>query len=162
MKPRSETRIKSPQADAMILFSVGGSTFAVEAAAVDEIRNTDGLKPVRSAGCENVMHTFTRDAKTYLVVDAYAHFGIMRSRAARLLVLRDTCVAVLVDRIDRMTEVGAMHALPQGFGGKERQWYRGLAVLGEGPLATVVPVVDPTAFLNRQQAELIVAELKKQ
>jgi chemotaxis signal transduction protein len=146
----------------MILFSVGGSTFAIEAAAVDEIRNTDGLKAIRSTGCANVTHTLMRDAKTYCVVDAYAHFGIMRSRATRLLVLRDNCVAVLVDRIDRMTEVGALHALPLGFAGKERQWYRGLAVLGEGQLATVVPVVEPTAFLNRQQAESIVTELKKQ
>jgi hypothetical protein len=57
-----------------------------------------------------------------------------------------------------MAEVGALHPLPQAFCGKEREWYRGLVVLGEGAAEQVVPMVEPEAFLSRKEAGSVLAD----
>lgn len=160
MRPRHGERTSARHTDAVILFSVGENAFAISATAVDEIRNTDGLQPIRARqiGYRKVTHLLARDGKTYCVVDGNAHFGILPSRTTRLLVLRNSSVAVLVARIDRMTELSGMHALPQAFAGEERNWYQGLAVLGEGTTEEVVPVVNPQAFLSREEAQSVLAE----
>jgi chemotaxis signal transduction protein len=155
MKPRPEARAASRCADAVILFTAGENEFAIAAAAVDEIRNTDGIREF-AAGCGNcpkVSHTLARDGKTYFVVDASTQFNLLPSKKARLLVLRDWPVAVLVTHIDRMGEVSKLHPLPRVFQGAERKWFRGLMLVGQAPAETVVPLVDPEAFLTRREAE---------
>lgn len=140
----------------VILFAAGDYTFACPAAAVDEIRALDGLEPVSVGFAQSrlsrVKFTLRRDGKTYYIVDANLHFRIPASRAARLVLLRDARVGVLVDSIDRMAEIAAVHPLPRAFRGEERQWFSGLAMIGDN----VVPVVNPAAFLTK--AELAVAE----
>ncbi len=144
-----------------ILFSVGGHSFACPAAAVDEIRPLDGLRPLPAAlahgRLERVKCTLEREGRTWFVVDANLHFHLLPSRPARLLLLRDEPVALLVDAIDRMAEVAAIHPLPRAFRGEERQWFRGLALLGEA----VIPVVNPACFLSQAEVAVAAAELAR-
>jgi len=146
----------------VILFSVNKTTFAIAAGAVDEIRNLDGLTPFKpsfTARLNKVKHTLVRENKdpeqTYFVVDSAAHLRLKTSTPARLMVLRGVKAAVLVDAIDRMTQIAAVHPLPRAFQGDERDWYRGLAVV-EG---RVIPVVNEHSFLSR--AEVIVLNAQK-
>ncbi len=98
-------------------------------------------------------HTIERDDQSYYVVNACLHFHLRPSRPSLVLTLRDSRVAVLVDRIEHMTEITTLHALPQAFSGEERGWYRGLALVGE----RVVPVVDPAGFLTEREMETLEA-----
>lgn len=139
----------------MILFSVGGTTFAISAAAVEEIRGVSGLVPLRTgylhAKFSRFKYKLERDGRTYFVVDSNAHFHILPTRHDRLLVLRNRPAAILVDAIDRMTEISSLQALPRAFNGEERIWYRGLAVLKDA----VVPVVDPDSFLTKAESTVL-------
>lgn len=92
-----------------------------------------------------VHHTVTRDGRRYWVVDANIHFGMMPTHSSRLLMLAESPVAVKVDAIVRMAEIGKVLPLPQSFKGDERNWYLGLTLLD----GTVVPVVNPASFLSR-------------
>lgn len=148
MKTRRDAN-KGQKREPMILFSVGQNTFAIAASSVDEIRDTNALRPIAKAdrsGCA-VRYEFSRDNRTYRVVDANLHLGILPSVMTRVLVLRGSRLAVLVGSIDRMTEVGTVHDLPRAFTGEERHWYRGLALLGPAESPEVVPVVNPLSFL---------------
>lgn len=142
--------------EAVILFTVAGTSFAIAVSAVEEIRSTEGLRPAphgfASARLPKVKYLLERERKTYFVVDSNLHFHILPSRATRVLVLRHAPVAVLVDNIERTAEITALHALPHAFEGEERQWYRGIALFGE----QVVPVVRPESFLTK--GELAVAQ----
>ncbi|MFZ3382104.1 MAG: hypothetical protein WA193_20895, partial [Candidatus Acidiferrales bacterium] len=40
-----------------------------------------------------------------------------------------------------------VYALPQGFQGEERRWYRGLAYLED----RVIPVINPAGFLTAEE-----------
>ena len=71
-----------------------------------------------------------------------------------MLLLRNSCVAVTVDSIDRMAEITQLHSLPYAFRGEERSWYRGVAVIGE----KVVPVMNPAAFLNSEELAIVEAD----
>lgn len=159
---RAETRKRVQHGEAVILFAVGGTTFAISAADVDEIRDTSGLEPLRPAHLgpkfAKFKHTFQREGRTYYVVDANTHFHILPTRQTRLLVLRGAPAAVLVDAIDRMTEIATLRALPKAFSGEERDWYRGLAVLKED----VVPVVDAGTFLTKAENTVLKAASEKQ
>lgn len=145
--------------EAVILFVVGNFTFAIAAQAVEEIRNTDGLKPlppgVATSRLAKFKQVLERDRKKYFVVDSNLHFRLFPSKATRLLVLRESPAAVLVDHTERITEIAMLHALPRAFAGEERQWYRGLAMIQE----RVVPVVDPAAFMSRSEATVLQAAL---
>lgn len=159
MRARTEQR-KAHHAEAVILFRVGESTFAIAASAVDEIRNMQGIKsaPDMERATEGrVKNTLVRNGREYFVVDATAHFKMLPTRPTRVLVLRDKAIAVLVGDIDRMAEIGPMQALPKAFYGDERNWYRGLAVLESGRAVQVVPVVDPESLMGKAE----MAELKK-
>ena len=70
------------------------------------------------------------------------------------MVLRGVKAAVLVDAIDRMTQIAAVHPLPRAFSGDERDWYRGLAVV-EG---RVIPVVNEHSFLSRGEVTVLNAQ----
>jgi chemotaxis signal transduction protein len=147
----------SRRSEAVILFAVGGNTFAIAASAVEEIRGPQGLRPiVRDAvhsSLFKVRHTLERASKTFFVVDAAAHFQTLRTQPTRLLMLRHSLVAVAVDGIDRMAEIQRLYPLPAAYHGDERRWYRGLALIdGE-----VVPVVDPEMFLTRAEQMVVIA-----
>jgi len=146
----------------VILFAVGGYRFACPAAAVDEIRALDGLQPVSVGFAQSrltrVKFSLERDGRTWYVVDANLHFRILPSKPSRLLLLRETRAGFLVDSIDRMAEIAAIRPLPRAFRGEERQWFRGLAVIGQD----VVPVVNPAAFLSKAELAVIEADLAKE
>jgi len=142
---------RARRSEAMILFVIANRMFAISADSVQEIRSTDSLA---GAACEienpelaKVRHTIDRGRRTYYVVNAGMHFGLPVTRPELVLILRQFRAALLVDRIDRMADISAVHALPLAFTGEERRWYRGLAYLDD----SVIPVVEPTGFLTPQE-----------
>jgi chemotaxis signal transduction protein len=147
--------------EAVILFTVGDTRLAIAAAAVEEIRNTEGLRPLSTwsrlrTRIPKLAYVLERSGRSYPVVDACFHFQILPAAATRLLVLRHPAVAVLVQQIDRMAELTAIYAVPRAFTGEERAWYRGLALMADtrgDP--QVVPVVNPEAFLTDAEARLL-------
>ncbi len=159
---KAESRKRAHRGESVILFSVAGTTFAIAASAVEEIRSVSGLQPFSAgylpAKFSKFKYRLERSGRTYFVVDANTHFQILPTNHDRLLVLRDRPVAVLVDAIDRMTEIAAIHPLPKAFAGEERDWYRGLAVLKED----VVPVVEAAAFLSKAESTVLKAAWEKQ
>jgi chemotaxis signal transduction protein len=157
---RSEPRRAiSKRIEPVILFAVGKTTFAIAASAVDEIRNLDGLVSCSMSSAylnlRKVKFTFERNRKNYLVVDANLHFHTPPTRATRILVLRNSSVAVLVDSIDRMCELTAVRKLPQAFTGEERSWYRGLTVVED----RLIPVINPQGFLSKAETAVALTDL---
>ena len=145
------------RSEAVIVFAVGGTTFAIAAAAVEEIRGPQGLRPLvcdaAHGSLAKVGHTLERAGKTFFVVDAAFHFHAPRVQPSRLLMLRNSTVAVAVESIDRMAEIQRLSPLPAAFRGDERRWYRGLALIA----GEVVPVVDPEMFLTRAEQMVVLA-----
>ena len=159
---RSEPRRPiSKRIEPVILFAIGATKLAIAANAVDEIRNLDGLVSCSMSSAyrnlRKVKFTFERNRKRYLVVDANLHFHTAPTRATRILVLRNSTVAVLVDSIDRMCELDAVRKLPQTFSGEERGWYRGLTVVGD----QVIPVINPQGFLSKAESAVALADLAR-
>ncbi len=146
VKPRRQR-----QRETVILFAVANQQFAIAAAAVHEIRSADSLSgaavEVEQAELDKVRHTVERARRTFYVVSASAHFGLRRARPTIVLMLRESPVAVLVDRIENMVEISGVYPLPLAFGGEERAWYRGLAYLED----QVIPVVNPHGFLTADE-----------
>jgi chemotaxis signal transduction protein len=136
------------QAHAAILFGIGAFSFLIAAEEVDEIRDMAGLQSVSAAtmgtSVAKIKSTFKKRGQPYLVVDGSLHFQMMPSKATRLMLLRNQPVAVTVDSIDRMTEIGRVLTLPKTFTGPERNWYRGLAIVND----KVIPIVNGKAFLS--------------
>lgn len=160
MKSSRTSRKAAPAQHDVILFSLNQMTFAIAAGAVDEIRNLEGMTPFRASFATRltkVKHTLVRGNKdpeqTYFVVDGASHLRIPPGTPARLMVLRGVKAAILVDAIDRMAQVAAVHPLPHAFTGEERDWYRGLAVLN----GRVVPVVKEDAFLTKGEVAMLAA-----
>ncbi len=145
------------RSEAVILFAVASTTFAISAAAVEEIRGASGLRPLACDAAHGslakVRHTYQRGRKVFFVVDAGAHFHTALAAPTRLLMLRNSRVAVAVESIDRMAEIHALYPLPAAFRGDERRWYRGLALVA----GRIVPVVDPELFLTRAQQMVVLA-----
>jgi chemotaxis signal transduction protein len=149
-EPAKSRRIR--RSEAVILFTVANRLFAIAADSVQEIRSTDSLGAaleIEQQEIPKVRHTIERNHRTYFVVNACAHFGLRVVRPTLVLILRQIRVAVLVDKIERMTEISAIHALPRAFIGAECQWYRGLAYVED----QVIPVVSPTGFLTANEFE---------
>lgn len=148
---RKEKAARRGKPEAVILFWVANQMFAIAAESVQEIRSTDGLAGAANGIDQQVVpkvrHILEWSRRTCYVVNAGAHFGLPVSRPTLVLILRRMRIAVLVDRIDRMTEIPAVYALPQAFSGKERRWYRGLAYIDD----SVIPVVEPTGFLSADE-----------
>ncbi len=146
---------RAPHVEPVIVFSIGLETFAISARAVLEIGSTDGLAGAASAFSHpevpTVRHTLQRGGRTYYVVNAYAYFRMSPSRPSLILLLSDSRTAVLVDRIERMTEVTRLIELPHAFAGVERTWYLGLAILND----SVVPVVNPASFLTSAEIAIL-------
>lgn len=149
----------------VILFSTSGMKFAMPAAAVDEIRNLEGLSAFvvgqfnpKLAKVKSVLTREKKDRnKTYFVVDAASLFRIKPAKTGRVMVLRDSKAALAVERIDRMTQIASVISMPLAFSGEERQWYRGLALIHE----TVVPLVNPEAILSSGDVAVLDAMLQK-
>jgi chemotaxis signal transduction protein len=160
IKSRSQKTPKAARED-VIVFVVGGFRFAIAAAAVKEIRSMDGLQPFTlggiSAQIAKLRYTLERGGATYFVVDGTQHFQLLPSRPSRVLILRGSPTAVLVDETDRIMEISALHALPRAFTHEERSWYRGLAIVN----GAVVPVVNHHAFLDRAEMAILRAGLER-
>jgi chemotaxis signal transduction protein len=162
---RGTGRAKKQQLEDVIVFNVGETRFAIAANAVDEIRNLDGLVAHKSGFDQRlakVKFTLVRDKKDrekiYFVVDASAHFRKSASKGSRVLVMRNSSVALMVDEIDRMMQISAVITMPNAFGGDERNWYRGLAVMD----GKVVPVINPESFLNKGEIAVLEAKARAQ
>lgn len=156
ISPTRQRNGTSPRAkETVIVFSVGGNTFALAASAVDEIREIAGLQGIESR-ISKVRHTLNRQGRQYFVVDSARHFRLTSANPGRLMILRKQPVAVIVDAIDRMQEIQSIQALPDGFIGEERTWYRGLTLLS----GKVVPVVHAEAFLSKVEITLLSAALR--
>lgn len=159
-KSRFQPAPKAARED-VIVFAVGGFRLAISAAAVKEIRSMEGLQPFTlggiSAQIAKLKFTLERSGTTYFVVDAAQHFQLLPSQPSRVLILRNSSTAVLVDSTDRIMEISALHALPRAFTHEERGWYRGLAVVN----GAVVPVVNHNAFLSRAELEILRAGLER-
>jgi chemotaxis signal transduction protein len=144
-------RIRRPEQ--VVLFSIARQTFAIAAEAVKEIRSTDSLAGAaiefESVDVAKVRHIIERGHRAYYVVNGCSHFHLPVTRPSLALIMRQFRVAVLVDAIERMVEIAAVHPLPLAFSGEERVWYRGLAYLED----RVIPVLHPGGFLTRQQIE---------
>lgn len=159
---RKARKLKSSTMEDVILFHVQGVRLAIAANAVDEIRNLDGLTALKTFGPKlaKVRFTLVREKKDrekqYFVVDAAAHFKLPAAKGTRVLVLRDSSVAILVEGIDRMSQVATVHPLPKAFHGDECSWYRGLAVSEE----TIIPVVEPESFLSRGEVAVLQANAR--
>jgi chemotaxis signal transduction protein len=139
----------------VILFTVGGFKFAIAAAAVSEIRSMEGLQRyfggTAHKAAAKVVYTLERNGVTHFVISAAQHFRLPPSRPGRVLILRHTAAALLVDSTDRMMEISVLHALPLAFTGDERKWYRGLAIVN----GEAVPLVNPVAFLSRGEVAVL-------
>jgi chemotaxis signal transduction protein len=135
----------------VVVFSIGKFTFAISAAAVQEVRNTDSLggmvMDLEHVIVNKVRHMIERDSRSYFVVSGYDHFHLPQSRPTTLLILSKFPAAILVDRIEEMAEMRTIVALPRSFHGEERIWYRGLTILD----GKVVPVVDQKGFLTTEE-----------
>lgn len=159
MNPRNPIKIaahesakrRGRRSEPVILFSVAHQTFAIAAEAVQEIRSTDSFAGAAvdfdQQEVSKVRHTVERARRTYYVVNAGMHFSLPLTRPTLVLILRQIRAAILVDRIERMTEISTVHALPRGFTGAERNWYRGLAYLDD----LVFPVIQPGGFLTADE-----------
>jgi chemotaxis signal transduction protein len=164
-KPRAPGTPALPHKGArenVILFNVAEFKFAIAAGAVSEIRSADGLERFSAAGRHRVLakvdYTLQRNGVTFFVVNGAQHFGLASAKASRVLILRHSAAAVLVDSTDRMMEISLLHSLPMAFQGEERNWYRGLAVLN----GEVLPVVNPAAFLSRGETAVLRALMETQ
>jgi chemotaxis signal transduction protein len=135
----------------VVVFSIGDFTFAISAAAVQEVRNTDSLggmvMDMEHVVVNKVRHMIERDSRSYYVVSGYDHFHLPPSRPTTLLILSRFPTAIVVDRIEAMAEMRTIVALPRSFQGEERTWYRGLTILD----GKVVPVIDPKGFLTANE-----------
>jgi chemotaxis signal transduction protein len=108
----------------VILFTAGGSRFAVEASQVEEIRDCDD-------------RTSIRKLKSPEPIDFAMRIGLGAGILERLVVLKPGVCALGVTEVERMTSLPKVVPLPGLFRGAERQWYRGLLLLEND----VVPLV---------------------
>jgi len=146
---------RARRSEPVILFSVAHQTFAISADSVQEIRSTDSLagaaNEIEQPLLAKVRHTIERAHRKYYVINACTHFNLPVTRPTLVLILRQLRVAVLVDKIERMVEINAVHALPRAFIGEERRWYRGLAYVEDH----VIPVIEPAGFLTREEFQAL-------
>ena len=155
MKPRTEVKkVRGRQAEAAILFAVGPYKFAIAASEVDEIRDMHGLTPASLPGgttsVRKIRYALRRERQTYHVVDASCHFEMKPSQPSRIMVLRGGLAALTADSIDRMADITAIAPLPRAFSGRERQWFRGVAIIDD----LIVPVVNSRSVISDVQTEL--------
>ena len=141
--------------ETVVLFAVANQMFAIAADAVQEVRSTDSLAgsamEIEQMEIGKVRHTIERARRRYFVVNAGMHFGLPVTRPTLVLILRNLRIAVLIDRIERMTEIASVCALPLAFAGDERRWYRGLAKVDD----MMLPVIEPGGFLTHDEFHML-------
>jgi chemotaxis signal transduction protein len=135
------------QGHPVILFTIGETTFAIAASAVNEIQSLAGMKSIPQRQFGKVRHTLEREGRRYWVVDANIQFGMLPTHSSRVLLMNESPIAVKVDGIERMTEIVRVMPLPKAFQGDEQNWYAGLAVID----GKVIPVVNPAGFLSHHE-----------
>jgi len=142
---------RTRRSEPVILFTISGQMFAISASAMHEIRNTDSLSAATAEiSCPAVLkvrHLLRRGNAALFVVSGFEHFGLPPSRAEHAILLRHSRIALLVEAIDRMEGMTVLLALPPGFSGPERWWYRGITLID----GNAVPVINPTGFLNEEE-----------
>lgn len=166
MQAAAPSKARTPRAEQIILFRIGGQLFAISSASVQEVRSVDSLtgisQEIPTTSVRKVRHTVRRHDQTHYVVNGTVHFGLPAAAASLVFFLRHTPTALLIDGIEKMTTMTYLQALPQAFCHEERDWYRGLTPLDQ----TVVPVVKPEGFLSTEELTLldtaVHAELKKE
>jgi hypothetical protein len=114
----------APTAGPVILFTAGGSRFAVEANQVEEIRDREDRTAIRR----------TRGPE---LIDFAWYVGLGAGSLERLVILKPGECALGVTGVERMTTLPRAVPLPAMFCGAERQWYRGLLLLED----EVVPLI---------------------
>jgi chemotaxis signal transduction protein len=154
-KPAGRARVRAREN--AVLFTIDSQVFAIAASAVQEIRSADSLAgsaiDFDQAAVAKVKHIVEHRDRTCFVVSGGAHFGMRRTRPTLILFLRDFPTAVLVDQIQGMAEIPSPAPLPRAFRGEECAWYRGLTYHND----LVIPVVNPSGFLNRDELESLEA-----
>jgi chemotaxis signal transduction protein len=150
--PAKASPVRSEQ---IILFRISGQLFALSSASVQEVRGVDSLwgaaTEISAPGLSKVRHVVRRGDKSLFIVNGALHFGLPPSPGTLVFVLRKTGTALLVDRIEKMTTMTRLQALPQSFCHEERNWYRGLTALDQ----TVIPVVHPEGLLSCEEVALL-------
>lgn len=128
--------------ETIVLFTVGENRFAIAANAIREVREVEASDAI-AASASRASQAQHRRRTDPSVLDAGEHFGIRSGKRQRVLQLREPAIAVLVSSVDRMHQLTRLYSLPRALSGRERRWYRGLALLHDG----VVPVVNPKSFV---------------
>jgi chemotaxis signal transduction protein len=158
----SPTKSPAGRTEQIILFRVSGQIFAVSSASVQEVRGVDSLsgaaRDMAHPALRKVKHIVRRGENSVYVVNAALHFGLPPAPAALVFVLRRTRTALLIDGIEKMTNMSRLQALPLAYCHEERNWYRGLTALDQ----TVVPVIKPDGFLTPDELFLLDASLSQE
>jgi hypothetical protein len=125
-------RPEAPAAIPVILFTAGGMRFAVDAGEVKEIRDGEERASLeRMSGAEPI--------------DFAQLVGLGSGRVLRYVVLKPGDCSLGVSDVERMASPPKVAALPGLFRGAEREWYRGLLLLGD----EVVPLVRTEHWRQR-------------
>jgi chemotaxis signal transduction protein len=131
----------SRRGEPVVIFRLGSQRFVIASAEVEEIRDLhQGILPPTIAARSN--------GKPIPVIAADRVFGVHSARLEQLLVLKLRRVAVAIDRIEGMAELREIVALPRGFHGEERSWYRGLGFVRQ----QIMPVVNAAIFVESASA----------
>jgi chemotaxis signal transduction protein len=150
MHPGAPTKPAPLRSEQIILFRIGAQLFALSSSSVQEVRSADsltgGAEEISAPGVGKVQQFLRRGDHTLFIVSGAEHFGVPAAKGILAFVLRNTRAALLVDGIERMTEMTRLQALPLSFCHEERQWYRGLTALDQ----TVIPVVRPEGVLSAE------------
>jgi chemotaxis signal transduction protein len=133
-------RINPPHArrgEPVVIFRLGSQRFLIASAEVEEIRDLpQGNLPATVAARSH--------GKPIPVIAADRIFGVQSVRLEQLLVLKVRRVAVAISQIEGMAELREIVALPPGFHGQERSWYRGLGLVRQ----QIMPVVNAAIFVE--------------
>lgn len=127
----------SRRGEPVVIFRLGTQRFVIASAEVEEIRDLPpGNLPPAVATRGN--------GRPIPVIAADRIFGVSSVKLEQLLVLKARRVAVAISQIEGMAELREIVALPRGFHGQERSWYRGLGLVRQ----QIMPVVNAAIFVE--------------
>jgi len=127
----------SRRGEPVVIFRLGSQRFIIASAEVEEIRDLPpGNLPPAVATRGN--------CRPIPVIAADRIFGVSSVKLEQLLVLKARRVAVAISQIEGMAELREIVALPRGFHGLERSWYRGLGLVRQ----QIMPVVNAAIFVE--------------
>ena len=115
------SRTPQTRTEQFILFRVGGQTFAISSASVQEVRSVDNIagmaKDLPDSTIRKVRHSIRRGDRTLYIVNAAIHFALEPQPASLVFFLRRTRAALLIDGIEKMTTLSRRQALSLAFQG---------------------------------------------